>query len=298
MSTGDVSGAPQKPKKQVSSWNPFAQTVEQEEETIEQASPGPESPKPGDKKSAWPSVPAQQGSTPGTSTIEDTADSDASVTVWNVVAGSILPEGSQLLDGTPVPQGSQLQVDGSVLLPDGTKLAAGEITLPGRVQLSTVLTTGGTVTVSSEELSGSIPSGTPLPSFGWPVGMKLPGGSQLQDGSQVPTGAEPQPDGSVLLPDGSTVPAENVTLPDGTALTDVTRPTGAASVKAELMPDGSKPSPERRWGWSTMQTLSPETVSSGTFSSGVLPDQVPCTIHSVMCIGVNQSHDCTSPFVL
>ena len=84
--------------------------------------------------------------------------------------------------------------------------------------------------------------------FAWPVGSKLPSGCQLLDGSRVSEGAEPQPDGSVLLINGSTVSASQVILPDGVKLADVTKPTGRAPAPVRTMPDGSKPS-HGTWWW-------------------------------------------------
>ena len=44
--------------------------------------------------------------------------------------------------------------------------------------------------------------------FSWPAGMKVPQGTMMHDGTSVPEGAEPQPDGTLKLPTGSVSPAE------------------------------------------------------------------------------------------
>ena len=85
--------------------------------------------------------------------------------------------------------------------------------------------------------------------FGWPAGYKLPAGCQLLDGSHVPHGAEPQPDGTVLLLDGSRISASEVILPDGANLTDVTQARGKSATVVATMPDGSSTCHQGAWWW-------------------------------------------------
>ena len=67
----------------------------------------------------------------------------------------------------------------------------------------------------------------------------------MPDGSPVPEGAEPQPDGTIKLSSGSVIPAAGVVLPDGTKLTDVTQASDKPPTPLTTMPDGSKPSTQQ-----------------------------------------------------
>ena len=110
--------------------------------------------------------------------------------------------------------------------------------------------------------------------FSWPSGMKVPQGTMTHDGTPVPEGAEPQPDGTLKLPSGSVIPAEGVVLPDGVKIIDVMKPTGEAPKPATSMPDGSKPSTQQgSWNW-TMYTQVPGVVSGTLHSSDFL-----CHVH-------------------
>ena len=86
-------------------------------------------------------------------------------------------------------------------------------------------------------------------SFRWTFGAKLPLGCQMPDGSLIPEGAEPQPDGFVLIPGRSKIPATDVTMPDGILLSALLSATGEAPTPAATMPDGSKPA--AMWSWYT-----------------------------------------------
>jgi hypothetical protein len=85
--------------------------------------------------------------------------------------------------------------------------------------------------------------------FNWTAGKKLPWGSQMPDGSVVPHGAVPWPDGTVVLPGGGSIAWEDITLPDGVQLSSILQPGSAVTSPAATMPDGSKPSTEFGSGW-------------------------------------------------
>ena len=106
-----------------------------------------------------------------------------------------------------------------------------------------------------------------FPSFGWPAGMKLPEGTQSADGTPL-DGAQPQEDGSVLLPDGVTsIPASDVVLPDGTKLTDVTVPSDDEPVAVDKMPDGSTPRKGGGWGWPKWGKPSMPALAAGSVAA-------------------------------
>ena len=180
--------------------------------------------------------------------------------------GMKLPSGSQSADGASL-EGALPQADGSVLLPDGSIIAASAVVLPDGTTLSDVAAaaaTGEAPTPAAIMPDGSKPKaneggslglptvGKPsmpgLPSFAWPEGMKLPSGSQSTDGASL-EGALPQADGSVLMYDGSTISASSVVLPDGVTLSDLTAAaaTGEAPTPAATMPDGAKPAKTDAW---------------------------------------------------
>ena len=114
-----------------------------------------------------------------------------------------------------------------------------------------------------------------LPSFTWEVGAKLPAGCQTADGKPVPEGAEPQPDGTVVIPGMPSISCDEVTMPDGVSLASIVKPGAEAPTPADKMPDGSKPSKQFGFGWwSTISTppvsLPTDTATSVTStSSGV-----------------------------
>ena len=175
-----------------------------------------------------------------------------------------IPPGSQLPNGQLVPQGTEPQPDGFVLLPGGGRIPTADITLPDGVNLSEVVNpTGEVPTPTATMPDGSKPSkvftfnlsqftkptlsGAALPSFNWGSGVKIPDGSQLPDGSPVPEDAEAQPDGSLKLPTGSVVPADDITLPEGIKLSGYFNPTAELPMPVATLPDGSKPS--KKWSF-------------------------------------------------
>ena len=163
-------------------------------------------------------------------------------------------------------------------MPDGTKVT--DATNP----------TGKTPTPVKKMPDGSKPSSVTtgwwtslwtvshMPSWRWPSGTKLPSGCQKLDGSRLPDGAEPQPDGYILLIDGSRIPAEEVVMPDGTKVTDATNPTGNTPTPVKKMPDGSKPSSVTTvtsgW-WTAMWTSTAEPTMSP--STAYVRADVPST---------------------
>ena len=100
--------------------------------------------------------------------------------------------------------------------------------------------------------------------FNWLPGMTIPAGSQLPNGDLVPEGAEPKPDGTVLLPGGITVKWHEITLPNGFLLTSILRPgkSEAAAKPAGKMPDGSKINFKWNITWPKL------SISSSTFRWG------------------------------
>lgn len=181
------------------------------------------------------------------STTQPVAESGAAVFQW--VAGTIIPQGSQLSDGSAVPEGAQPQPEGFVLLPDGSRITAEEVTLPDGVLLSSVLTITGEAPAPSavmpdgskpsqpfgwgwlQESGLSVSSTSTTQTFTWIVGGALPQGTQMLGGFPLPEGAAAQSDGSVLMPDGSSLPADQVILPDGSRLSEVLANTPEFSVE-------------------------------------------------------------------
>ena len=187
-------------------------------------------------------------------------------------------------DGSPVPEGAEPQPDGSVSIPGRACIAWEDVTLPDGVKLDFVVKPGSEVPTPAANMpDGSQPSkpfgfgwfsrlskpslpslpDVSLPSFSWEVGTKLPQGCQMADGKPVPEGAEPQPDGTVVIPGLPSISWDDVTLPDGVKLSSIVTPGGEAPTPAAKMPDGKKPSKEFGFGW--WSTISRPTVSvSGT----------------------------------
>lgn len=64
-----------------------------------------------------------------------------------------------MLDGSPVPDGAVPQLDGSVLLPDGGTIKAGEVVMPDGVVLSDALNVSSTAP-DPDLASVSVPDGT------------------------------------------------------------------------------------------------------------------------------------------
>ena len=56
---------------------------------------------------------------------------------WN--ASMKIPEGAQMPDGKPVPEGAMPQADGSVTIPGGASLKWGDITLPDGFKLTSII---------------------------------------------------------------------------------------------------------------------------------------------------------------
>lgn len=176
--------------------------------------------------------------------------------------GFKLPQGSQSLDGTQMPEDAVPQLDGSVkIISDGTIISAEDVILPDGMKLSALLKPS-TVTPKPVEAmpDGSAPSkigewryqlpsmpDLSLLSFRWLFGAMLPRGSQLSDGSLAPDGAVPQRDGTVQLSDGTTISAEDLTLPDGLKLSAVLNPSTESLHPAKSMPDGSAPAKLGSW---------------------------------------------------
>ena len=145
--------------------------------------------------------------------------------------------------------GSKPQADGSVLQPDGKTVSAADVTLPDGVQLSAAMYFTREVPAPAAKMpDGSKPSQSvgsswlqqvqsstasmPRPSVRWVVGISLPAGSKMSDGSPVPEGSLTQADGSVLLPDGATISAENVTLPNGSKFSGIRGSSAEISAQA------------------------------------------------------------------
>ena len=209
------------------------------------------------------------GDRPGASvegSLSGTSVSGGSVS-WTF--GAKLPLGCQLPDGSVIPEGAEPQPDGFVLIPGRGEVPATNVTMPDGIQLSAILKeTGEAPTPAPTMPDGTEPAVMwgwageysfgwpqfPKPSmsggsFTWKFGAKLPLGCQLPDGSFIGEGAEPQPDGFVLIPGGRKVPASDVTLPDGILLSALLNATGEAPTPAPTMPDGSKPA--AMWSWYT-----------------------------------------------
>lgn len=186
-------------------------------------------------------------------------DFQASVPSFSWPIGFKLPQGSQLADGNPIPEGVVPDADGKVTLSDGTVSYPDDITLPDGLRLSAVLKPSAEEATPAKSMpDGSIPaqlgawrlpqfSMPEMPKITWPEGFKLPQGSQLPDGKPVPEDAAPQTDGSLQLADGTIIVPEDVTLPDGVKLSSALNPSEKSPTPATTMPDGSKPSASIQW---------------------------------------------------
>lgn len=274
-----VPSSPKKPKRRKRpAWFPFGRRESSDEEETTQ-----EPQQPSDTASRTPSkaqeqttvsaVPADTSSpsAPGSSLADMSVQQPVeSTTVFSWFEGGALPAGSKMLDGSPVPEGAQFQADGSVLLPDGTRISADTVTLSDGVQLSAVLDVSAQATSSSATASdASAPvqstaaDGTSVFTWEWIVGSTLPQGTLFVDGSLVPEGALPQADGTILLPDGSNVSVDQVSLPDGGKLSlvmgslVVETPTGSVS---QTQPEGKG---QMQWPRSKEPSSTGDTPTAG-----------------------------------
>lgn len=209
---------------------------------------------------------------------------------WKI--GAKLPKGSQRADGTVIPSNAVPQPDGTVIILGMASIAWDEVTLPDGIKLSSILVPNG-LPLTPEVL---MPNGTrpsqpvgfswsdnvtnmsalelpefEIPSFKWTVGAKLPPGSQKSDGTVLPGNAEPQPDGTVLIPGMASISWDEVTLPDGVKL-DVLLQSGddEEPTPEKTMPDGSDPSLRTAWAGSVYRKPSMPVIGMLGFVAGAI----------------------------